>query len=153
MGAEKPVAHAFPDAVLIMTHRDPVEAVPSCISMMASLYRLYSAVDDREACAFWFPRLVTWLDRFQAARERIGEKRFVDVSYADFMRDPVAQAVPVLERMNLRVHAGMERMLADFMEANRRDKRPVHAYSLSRFGLEREDVERAFASYRARYIR
>jgi len=43
--------------------------------------------------------------------------------------------------------------LADFMEANRRDKRPVHAYSLSRFGLEREDVERAFASYRARYIR
>ncbi len=146
-------ARAFPDAALIMTHRDPVEAVPSCISMMTSLYRLSSRVDDRETCAFWFPRLVTWLGRFQAARERIGEDRFIDVSYADFMRDPVAQAMPVLERMNLRPDAGMERMLTDFMEANRRDRRPAHAYSLSRFGLEREDVERAFASYRERYIR
>lgn len=36
------VANAFPKAVLVMTHRDPVEVVPSYVSMEAALYKLNS---------------------------------------------------------------------------------------------------------------
>ncbi|MET0269536.1 MAG: sulfotransferase [Sphingomonas sp.] len=146
-------AKAFPDALLIMTHRDPLATVPSYVSMQAALYKLGATVSDAEVGAFWFPRLVTWMKRFEAARERIGEDRFVDIDYRDVAREPLKQAQRVLERMGLPVDAGSEAALAEFMAGNQREQRPMHDYSYERFGLDKAEIETAFAAYRARYIR
>ena len=145
-------ARAFPNAVLIMTHRDPLDTVPSYLSMEATLYKLGAVIPDPEVGRFWFARLAEWMHRFEAARERIGEGRFVDVNYRDVTREPLAQARRVLTRMGLECDACMDAALDEFLAGNRREQRPMHEYSASRFGIGQEAIEREFADYRARYL-
>jgi LPS sulfotransferase NodH len=145
-------ANAFPEALLIMTHRDPVQTVPSYVSMQAALYKLSSSLTDQEVGAFWFPRLVDWMRRFEAARARIGEDRFIDIDYRAVTREPLAQAERVLARMGVPVDDKVEAALAEFMAGNTREQRPMHDYSLARFGLDEAAILREFAEYRARYI-
>lgn len=145
-------ARAFPDALLIMTHRDPVQTVPSYVSMQATLYKLGATIDDRDVGAFWFARLVSWMKRFEAARERIGEDRFIDIDYRDVAREPLVQAQRVLARMGLPADGGSEAAMAEFMAGNQREQRPTHDYSLERYGLDEDEIKQAFAHYRSRYI-
>ena len=145
-------AKAFPDALLIMTHRDPLQTVPSYVSMQAALYKLSASLTDAEVGAFWFPRLVEWMRMFEAARERIGEHRFIDIDYREVGKEPMAQAERVLSRMGIPVDAQLEEVLAEFLAGNKREQRPMHDYSLERFGLDEEAIRREFATYRERYI-
>ncbi|WP_150291538.1 sulfotransferase family protein [Sphingobium estronivorans] len=145
-------ANAFPDALLIMTHRDPVQTVPSYVSMQAALYKLSTTVSDAQVGGFWFPRLVEWMRRFEAARERIGEHRFIDIDYREVAAHPMAQAERVLARFGIAVDEHVEEVLSEFLAGNRREQRPMHDYSLERFGLDEAAIKREFAAYRARYI-
>ena len=145
-------AKAFPNALLIMTHRDPLQTVPSYVSMQAALYKLSATLTDAEVGAFWFPRLVEWMRMFETARERIGEDRFIDIDYREVGKEPMAQAERVLSRMGIPVDAQLEEVLAEFLAGNKREQRPMHDYSLERFGLDEEAIKREFATYRERYI-
>mgnify|MGYP001111767067 CR=1 FL=1 len=145
-------AKAFPDALLIMTHRDPLQTVPSYVSMQAALYKLSATLTDQEVGEFWFPRLVEWMRMFEAARERIGEDRFIDIDYREVGKEPMAQAERVLTRMGIPVDAQLEEVLAEFLAGNKREQRPMHDYSLERFGLDEEAIKREFVAYRERYI-
>jgi hypothetical protein len=145
-------AKAFPNALLIMTHRDPLQTVPSYVSMQAALYKLSATLTDQEVGEFWFPRLVEWMRMFEAARERIGEDRFIDIDYREVGKEPMAQAERVLSRMGIPVDAQLEEVLAEFLAGNKREQRPMHDYSLERFGLDEEAIKREFAAYRKRYI-
>lgn len=142
-------ANAFPEALLIMTHRDPRETIPSYISMETTLYRLGASVPDVEVGRFWLARLADWMRRFQDARARIGEGRFVDIDYREVVRTPLEQARRVLERIGIAAGPGVETALNEFIAGNRREQRPAHEYSLERFGLDEAAVETAFAAYRA----
>jgi hypothetical protein len=146
------IAKAFPQAVLVMTHRDPLEVVPSYVSMEAALYKLNSVHSDKAVGGFWFPRLAEWMKRFEASRARIGEDRFIDIDYREVAREPLKQAERVLARIGIPLDAAIEAALTEFMAGNKREQRPLHDYSLERFGLNEADVREAFASYRARYI-
>lgn len=145
-------AKAFPDALLIMTHRDPLQTVPSYVSMQAALYKLSATLTDREVGEFWFPRLVEWMRLFEGARERIGEHRFIDIDYREVGKDPMTQAERVLSRVGIPVDERLEAVLGEFLAGNKREQRPMHDYSLERFGLDEEAIKREFAAYRERYI-
>jgi LPS sulfotransferase NodH len=145
-------AKAFPDAVLIMTHREPLDVVPSYVSMEAALYKLTASIPDHEVGKFWLARLAEWMRRFEAARVQIGEDRFIDIDYRDVSRSPIAQAERVLTRMGVSVDARVDAALAEFSAGNKREQRPLHEYSLDRFGLDEDAIKAAFASYRRRYI-
>jgi len=144
-------AKAFPDALLIMTHRDPLQTVPSYVSMQAALYKLSATLSDHEVGAFWFPRLVEWMRMFEAARERIGEDRFIDIDYREVGKDPMTQAQRVLSRVGIPMDDRLQQVLNEFLAGNKREQRPMHEYSLERFGLSEEAIKREFADYRARY--
>jgi hypothetical protein len=135
-----------------MTHRDPLQTVPSYVSMQAALYKLSATLSDEEVGAFWFPRLVEWMRMFEAARERIGEERFIDIDYREVGKEPMAQAERVLSRMGIPMNAQLEEVLAEFLAGNKREQRPMHDYSLERFGLDEEAIKREFSTYRERYI-
>ena len=145
-------AEAFPEALLVMTHRDPVETVPSYISMQVALYKLSSDLSEAQVADFWFHRLARWMELFEAARARIGDDRFIDIDYRAVTRAPQEQAESVLERMGVAPDAEVEIALREFIAGNKREQRPAHAYSLERFGLSEDMIREAFASYRDRYI-
>ncbi|MCB5945200.1 sulfotransferase [Acidocella sp. KAb 2-4] len=149
----KVVAQAFPNAVLIMTHRDPLQTVPSYVSMQAALYKLASTISDNEIGAFWSARLVDWMRRFEVARAELGEERFIDIDYREVARAPLAQAEKVLARMGIARDARVDAALEEFMAGNQREQRPMHDYASVRFGLDEEAIKQDFSGYRARYIR
>lgn len=145
-------AKAFPDAQLIMTHRDPMEIVPSYVSMEASLYSLAADISDVEVGTFWSRRLADWMNRFQASRDRIGRDRFIDIDYRAVIRQPLEEARRVLAAMGIADGPETEAALAEFMAGNSREQRPTHDYSLERFGLDEQEIAKAFGPYRDHYL-
>lgn len=135
-----------------MTHRDPLQAVPSYVSVQAVLYKLSSRVPDAEVGAFWLERLIDWMHRFEEARARIGEDRFIDIDYREVARAPLVQARRVLAKMRIDADQGTDAVLEEFVAGNRREQRPAHEYSADRFCLDEGRILEAFGPYRARYI-
>jgi hypothetical protein len=145
-------AKAFPNAQLIMTHRDPIDIVPSYVSMEASLYSLVSTISDTEVGHFWSHRLADWMNRFEQARDRIGQDRFIDIDYRAVIRQPLEEARRVLTAMGISDGPETEAALTEFLAGNKREQRPAHEYSLDRFGLDADWIADAFKDYRAQYI-
>ncbi|MGN7930689.1 sulfotransferase family protein [Sphingopyxis sp. 22461] len=147
------VIEVFPEAKIVMTHRDPVATVPSYCSMEHSLYQMVSdSVDPASVAAFWVPRLAELLDRFMAVRGQVAGQNFIDVRYADLLGDPIGEGVRVLEAAGIDVTDAVRAGMAEWTEANKREDRAPHKYALEDFGLVRSDVEQRFAAYRAAFL-
>lgn len=146
-------AKTFPEALLIMTHRDPVQTVPSYISMMDALYSMGSDQVDKKAVGhFWLHRLAEWMRAFEKGRVNLDSSRFVDIHYTEVIKQPLQQAERALTRMGITVTPEMESVMAEFLAGNKREQRASHQYSIEEYGLTEQDIEREFADYRARYI-
>ncbi len=147
------VLEVFPEAKIVMTHRDPVATVPSYCSMEYSLYRMPSETITREDIArFWPSRLKEWLSAFMAVRDRSDSSRFIDIRYSDLTKDPIAQGEEVLRRTGIEITPAIRAGMDEWVEANRREDRAPHQYTLEDFGLTREGIERLFDEYRRRFI-
>ncbi|MBO9378007.1 sulfotransferase [Sphingomonas histidinilytica] len=146
------VLDTFPEAKVVMTHRDPVQTVPSYCSMMTTLYHMASTVDRRKIGAFWEKRLAELLDLFMSVRARAGSASFIDVRYTDTTTRPVEEGRRVLGEAGIEVTPEIVAGMAEWVEANKREDRAPHRYALEDFGLTREQIERDFADYRATYL-
>ncbi len=149
MGIDAVIA-VFPEAKLVMTHRDPMQIVPSWASMEYNMYQMVSdQVTREEAGAFWVDRLAELLDNFVAERERVQGRNFIDVRYTEQLAHPVATGRRVLEACGITVTQAIEDGMAEWIEANRREDRAPHNYSLEEFGLNAEQIEANFRVYRS----
>ncbi len=143
----------FPDAVVVQTHRDPLETIPSISSMTYALWRL--AADDPDPVEVgrqwggWFCRA---LGRCLELRDARYGGRFVDVWYQDALRDPIAEVRRIYAFVGRELEAPAESRMRAWLRDNARDKRAPHEYSLETFGLTRARIERDFAAYRRRFI-
>lgn len=144
---------SFPGARVIQTHRDPIDTIPSSASMYRSLWEL--ATDDVDAKlvgAQVRDRMSFALTRCMRSRERFPAERFFDADYRDTLRDPFAQAERVYEWLSLPMTDEAARAMRAWVEANGRDKRPPHAYSLAEFGYSEEGLAAEFAEYRSLHL-
>ncbi len=148
------VLAVFPEAQLIMTHRDPVTTVPSYCSMISALQQFGTDQVDRvKVGRFTAQRWARMLARFTQAREEHGEQRFIDVPYESLQADPLGQWRRVLERLGEPVTAEMQRAAEQWLKDNAREKRAAHRYTLEEFGLDRAGLEVAFAAYRSKFLK
>ena len=138
----------FPEAKLIMTHRDIAQVVPSYCSMCESMTVSQSGNYRREEQgAYWTKRFATGMARFMALRADLPADRVIDVQYGETITDPIGTGRRVMAAM------GMEPTPADIaaMQAcvagNAREKRPAHRYSAADFGLDDAQLAKDFAFY------
>jgi hypothetical protein len=142
----------YPDARLVVTHRDPVKIAASTFSLLRSLTGTFTDVDHTEyIVSQWSNTLPLLLDRAIEGRERIGEAPFFDVMYADVVKDPVAVVGSIYERFGIEWNADKEEFFRRFHAANPQHKYGTHTYSLAEVGLERSDLEPRFERYFERY--
>lgn len=143
----------FPNAKIVMTHRDPIKTVPSYCSMMASLYKMGSETITKKLIGeFWPARLKQWLDKFMATRTNMNANRFIDVDYNEQLADPITMASRVLEQSGLVMTDELKAGMSDWIEANKREHRAPHKYTLEDFGLSQSQIETRFATYRNQYV-
>ncbi|WP_160610477.1 sulfotransferase family protein [Tsuneonella aeria] len=145
------VAETFPDALIVMTHRDPVDILPSFASLTSQFYQATGNYDPREIGDFWLERLGTLLDTFLDMRATLGEGRFHDVRYEDLLADPVSEGLQILERAQVSV-PGAESAMRQWLAGNSRGQRPPHQYSVEEFGLTEDRIRERFSRYRERFI-
>lgn len=149
------LAARYPDARFVMTHRDPAKVIPSVASLQINLHAarcLPGSLDKRErgrmALAFW----AQGIDRALAARERIGEDRFVDVHNDEVVRDPVAALGRVYDHIGMDLPPGLAADIADYARRNAPGAHGKHLYTLAEYGLEDGAIRSAFAGYLDRFF-
>jgi Sulfotransferase family len=152
LGSIEVLFDTFPDARIAMTHRDPVQTVPSFASLARTLRVLGSdSVDPVEIGAHWSRRWSEALERAIAARAS-REERFLDVYYEDLVADPMAQVRRIYTHAGVALTFEAEASMRRWAVENERDRRPVHAYTLEEFGYTREGLRRDFAAYWERFL-
>jgi len=143
----------FPGALVIQTHRDPLETIPSVASMYAALWGLsQDEVDFHEVGRQCLERYAWAMQRGLAARDRMPPERFCDVWFRDVGRDALGQVRRIYAAAGRTLGAEAEAAMSAWLRNNPRDARPMHEYSLEKFGLSEAAIADAFADYRARFI-
>ena len=129
----------FPDAVVIQTHRDPLQVLKSSLHMNWVLRGLYGRLDDpiqlAEREARVLAGMADCLMRFRDGRPELAE-RFVDVSYGELTADPLAVINRIYGRCDLTLTpeaAGRIRRLAS-RRSRYRGRRSIP--SLADIGLD-----------------
>ncbi|HEX7874438.1 MAG TPA: sulfotransferase [Sphingobium sp.] len=142
----------YPDAQLIMTHRDPVEVVGSACSLVKNVRMMMSDHVDPEAVA---QNLLETFDvmiaRQEAYRAKHGQDAIHDILYTDMMRDPIGEMKRLYARFDRPFTAEVEAAMQAFMANNQQGKHGKHSYTLEEFGLTKEGVRKHFRDYSERY--
>jgi hypothetical protein len=146
------VLDTFDGCKIVMTHRSPVNAVPSFASMVRTMSAQYSeSVDQVRIGQYWSGRFATTLREFAEARAA-RPNRFVDVRFADTVSKPTAVARGVLEELGLRPDAADDAAFEAYLEQNRTERHGSHSYTPRDFGLSEEKLKRDFAFYSEVYL-
>jgi hypothetical protein len=146
------LVETYPGVRIVWTHRDPVAVMASVCELIAVVREMCSDHVDRHELGR--RELEVWgtaMDRALAARNELGEDRFVDVWHRDFVVDPVASVAAVYGEVGWEftqeAEAGARRWVAD----HERTKFGTHDPQLADFGLDRDQVRERFAAYCERF--
>lgn len=147
------VLDVFPDAKIIMTHRDPVSTIPSYCSMEASLYKMGTdEITHLQIGKYWQARLKAWLDNFMQVRAKNDDMRFVDVNYKAMLKNPTQLGADILKRSGVATSADTDMHMSNWIEANRREDRAAHKYDLESFGLSAQNIKSEYQAYIDQYV-
>jgi len=145
---------AYPDAVVIQTHRHPAEVMASTASLHAVLRSAYS--DDIQPTAIGaeilqhFSRAIEQATSVRAHRPQDAH-RFIDVYFRDFLADPMACVGRLYEQLGLPFTDEVRARLQAHVAANPKDRHGTHTYTLAEYGLTGDAVFEACPSYCERF--
>jgi hypothetical protein len=141
---------AYPNAKFLWSHRDPAKVLGSVCSLIAYV-RSWSS-DRKDPTELGAEQLAWWVEGIGRAmdfRTRLGDDRFVDVSFADLQADPVNTVAKSYERLGLTFSAEARASVRHWAEEHRPGHRGTHAYDLADYGLTPDQVREAFSDYLA----
>ncbi len=144
----------FPDATVVITHRDPVPVTLSMLMMLTYTARMHrSPVDVEEIAEYWVDRLGTMLDALVRDRDVLDAEHSVDVEFDRFMADDLGVAESILELAGEPVTAEVQAGMADYLAGHQRGRLGTVATSCEMFGLDRDGLRSRFAAYTERFLR
>lgn len=142
----------YPDAMLVHTHRDPLELMPSMCGLYSTI-RDEAAGDPRrhttgrELVELWG----TGLQRGLAARlDPVVDARVFDVSHRAMLTDPLGTVRSVYDHFDLPFTADAERAMRQWLDHPSQHMSSVK-FTLAEFGLDPDQVEAGFGDYRSRF--
>lgn len=148
------ILRVYPDARIIVTHRDPVNAVgSSCDAERFFLSQGNSGLDLAQLGSQTMQLLTTEMDRIMAARKADPDALFHDFHFRRFVADPIAEVRRLYEFLGDALTEPVElAMRGELRNAETiRKEAGAHHYELSDFGLSREIILPRFARYVAQY--
>jgi len=148
-----PLRDTFPDATIVITHRDPVSVIASTVTMLAYGDRVRcSRVDMKGIADYWVDRIDRLLRACVRDREKIPATQSMDVLFHEFMADDVAMVKRIYELAGLEMTAGARRALDGFMAENPRGKHGRVIYDLKAdFGVDPAGLRQRFDFYFERF--
>ena len=142
----------YPDARLVLLHRDPVVLCASVCSLIHTLSSTFSDADHRPYIArHWTDMLETSIERVESFRSAHPEHPILDVQYDDLVRAPVETVAGIYAASGGTLAEDARSAVASYVAANRKGRFGEHRYDLADFGLDKGEVTERFSGYVERY--
>jgi hypothetical protein len=142
---------AYPDARVVVTHRDPARSVPSALSFVESLAPPELQVDPHEFGRRRAEHLRVGVEQMMAARARItartGDERFLDVTHRDLVTDPFGTLDRVYDFIGREPSAESRAAMAAWHGGHRTGAHGDHRYTAEQYGLTVDGLRADFAPY------
>jgi hypothetical protein len=145
---------AYPDARVVITHRDPLRVLGSLANLMASLRWTRSDHVDHAALvaamAFGHAFLA---ERVMKERDSgsLPEGQILDVRYCDLVADPVGTVRRIAEWQGAPLGAEAQAAFRRWIDARPKDRHGAHEYSFADTGLDLATERARHAEYQRRY--
>ena len=144
----------YPDAAVIMTHREPLEVLASEASLQLMLRRTFSDATDPIAIGREVTQsladAIHWGLRVRDGNG-VPPEQFFDVTYSELANDPIGAVRRIYEHFAVPLTPPVEIRMRDFVAQNPKDKNGLHEYSLRQFGLDAEEERERYHAYRERF--
>ncbi|MYM64168.1 sulfotransferase [Pseudomaricurvus sp. HS19] len=141
----------YPDARLVLTHRDPLTATGSFCGIISQGHGSVGPVDAEYIGQNCLYQAVEHANRVMDFRDKFGEDRVIDVHYADLMNDPISAMRKLYAGLGDDFTAEAQQGMQDWLDDNPQNKFGKHEYKLSQYGLDESQVRDAFERYSSRY--
>ncbi len=144
----------YPDARVVVTHRDPLRVIGSLGNLMGTLQRMRSDHVDYPSrvaqiafgFSFLLQRVLQQLDRGLIPADRVK-----DVRYLDLVRDPVGTVRRLYADWGQPFREDFARRIDTHLAAQKHGAHGGHRYSFSDTGLNLDEQRAAFAAYMQRF--
>lgn len=148
----RPLTTVFPDATVVVTHRDPVAVTASLATMVAYSARLLlERVDPPAIGRYWAARVEDLLRACADDRDVLPAARSIDVRFHEFMADDVAMVERVYARAGQPFTPAARAAMDAFMAAHPRGRHGGVRYDLDTLGLDPAERRAALAFYVERF--
>lgn len=143
----------FPDATMVITHRDPVDVLRSLTTMLGYSDRTRrDPVDPPALARLWASRIERLLRECVAQRDAFGADQSLDVLFHAYMGDQEGTARRVYALAGLDLPPATEAKLLGYLAENPRHAHGKVVYDLEGvFGMSVADLRRRFAFYYDRF--
>ncbi len=145
----------YPDAGVIMTHREPLEVLPSEASLLAVLRRTFTHRVDPHAIGREVTELMA--DDIRRGMETrdggiVSPRQFIDVRYADLSADALGTVRRIYRHFGMALAADTEARMRRFLAESPKERHGTHEYSMRQFGLDPEEERQRYRAYRERFL-
>jgi len=146
------LTEVYPDAHLVLLHRDPVVLCGSVCGLIATLSSTFSDADHRAYVGrHWSTKLeesVRRIDEFRAAHP---ERTIIDVQYTDLVADPAGTVARIYAACDDELSDDARAAIVDYVARNPKGRFGAHQYDLAEYGLDAGEIRKRFAAYSDRY--
>jgi hypothetical protein len=150
-GAVETLLQTVPSALLIQTHRNPVETSASLISLFYSVHsRMTERLDVRRMTEAILSFHEHQIARNLAARDAHPGALF-DVYYDRLVADPIGTVRDIYNHYDLAWSEEFAERLNEYLQLNPNGKHGAHRYAPETFGQTGEAISERFASYIERF--
>jgi len=148
-----PLLATFPDATVVVTHRDPVSVVQSAATMMTYAARMgYRHPRPDFYIDYWTDRIRRLLEASVRDRHLVPEECSIDVLFHQFMRDDLATVQRIYQVAGLDMTDEARAQLGAYRHDHRRGRAGQVAYDLrADFAVTPEEVRQQFGFYFDRF--
>jgi hypothetical protein len=138
----------YPDARVILTHRDPVKTVASSVSTLAAGRWVRSnEVDTEKIAATSGFALSFTLNALAEQRSQLPSGQVTDLHYLDLIADPVGAIEDAYAALGLPMDAQVPDKIRAYLAGRPQHKHGQHRYSAADFGLDPEQIRATFKPY------
>ena len=143
----------YPDALIVQTHRDPLNVISSIAALTHHLRRMGSDESNIAECAAQsYEEIVVGLEREMALRDSGGVPagRVIDVLFTDFMNDPWTTIKDIYQKLGRELKPEAAQRIHHFLAAHPGDGGGSR-YTWSDTGLDAAEVRDRVSAYQNRY--
>jgi hypothetical protein len=144
----------YPDAYVILTHRDPLKVLPSLVSLMCTLRWMHSDTVDVDAVVKTAVHgTAIAMDYVMQLRDNgtIPDDRIIDVRFDELVGDTGRTLHTVYERIGSTLTPETETRMHAYLAARPRERHGRHEYDFADTGLDLDETRARFANYQSRY--